>query len=67
VKPWWCEVLRSQIPDANLREEIKRGLGVKGKDFIFGKKERKRKKVQWELGVEAEREERHNFLTFLFI
>jgi len=42
-------VLRSQIPDANLRKKTKRGLGVKGKDFIFGKKERGRR-YNWNWG-----------------
>lgn len=37
-------------PDAKLRRETQRGGGVKGKRFYFGKKEKKKKNVQWELG-----------------
>jgi len=62
-------VLRSQIPDANLRKETKRGFGVKGKDYIFGKKKRK-KEEEGTIGIRGEgreREERHIVFNFIYL
>lgn len=65
MKPWWCEVVRSQIPDANLREKTKRGLCVKVKILSLERK----KEEEGTMGIGGGGRERRKtqFFNFFYL